>query len=134
MDIIAEPPGWYPADKRAEPVARFMYASQALVHGPIYPEMERIRASAVRHNEPGGVATALLYQSGWFAQWKEGPPEAVLRVMDRVSADLRHHSMQIVHSSRGPRLLAGPWSMSIVQCDDPPSDMAQRIDLLQREM
>lgn len=115
-------------------VARIVYASQANIQGAVYAEMERIRAAAVRHNEPVGVYTALLYQSGWFLQWKEGPGDAVLRIMDRVEADPRHHSLRVVHSSRGPRLLAGPWSMAIVQCNDEPSDMMQRVAQLRHAM
>lgn len=134
MESVAAPPGWHEKYGGAQSVARFMYASQANVQGSIYTEMERIRASAVRHNEPAGVATALLYQSGWFAQWKEGPGEALLRIMERVEGDPRHHSMRIVHSSRGPRLLAGPWSTAIAQCDESFSDMAQRVELLRREL
>lgn len=114
----------------AAPVSRVMYASQAKIEGSIYSEMERIRARALRHNKPAGVATALLYQSGWFAQWKEGPRDAVLRMMERIGSDPRHRSLRVVHSSSGPRLLSGPWSMAIVQCDDPPSDMAKRVGAL----
>lgn len=127
--ISAAPSGWDLAS-RSPSVARIMYASQANVQGSIYAEMERIRSSAVRHNEPAGVATALLYQSGWFAQWKEGPREAVYRIMERVAPDPRHYALRIIHSSEGPRLLAGPWSMAIVQCDDAPADMAQRVEQL----
>ncbi|HWP13317.1 MAG TPA: BLUF domain-containing protein [Ramlibacter sp.] len=134
MESVAAPPGWHENYGGDQTVARFMYASQAIVHGSIYAEMERIRASAVRHNEPAGVATALLYQSGWFAQWKEGPREALLSIMQRVEADPRHHSMRIVHSSRGSRMLAGPWSMAVVQCDEPAGDMAQRVEMLCREL
>lgn len=115
-----------------EPVARIVYASQANLQGPVYAEMERIRAAALRHNVPAGVHTALLHQSGWFVQWKEGPGPALLRIMDRVAADSRHHSMRVVHSSRGPRLLAGPWSMAIVQCDEAPADMTLRVARLRR--
>lgn len=115
-------------------VARVVYASQARIEGSVYAEMERIRASALRHNEPAGVNTALLYQSGWFVQWKEGPGDALLRIMDRVAADRRHTGLRIVHSSRGPRLLAGPWSMAIVQADDDPDEMAARVGELRRAM
>jgi hypothetical protein len=134
MDSVAAPSGWHEAHGSEQSVARLMYASQANFQGSIYAEMERIRASAVRHNEPAGVATALLYQSGWFAQWKEGPVDALLRIMTRVEADPRHHSMVIVHSSRGPRLLAGPWSTAVVQCADSPSEMGERVELLRREL
>lgn len=134
MELAAAPSGWHASYGGGAPVARLMYASQANVQGSIYAEMERIRASAVRHNEPTGVATALLYQSGWFAQWKEGPGDALLRIMDRVQNDPRHHSMRIVHSSRGPRLLSGPWSTAIVNCDESSSDMARRVQLLRAEL
>ena len=44
-------------------VTRVVYASQSRIQGPVYAEMERIRACAVRHNEPAGVHTALAHQS-----------------------------------------------------------------------
>ena len=122
-----------PADDTA-PVARIVYASLARIEGSVYSEMERIRAAAVRHNVPAGIYTALLYQSGWFVQWKEGPGDALLKLMDRVAADPRHTALRIVHSSRGPRLLEGPWSMAIVQCADPATEMAQRVMALRQAM
>jgi hypothetical protein len=117
------------------PVAeRIVYASQAAIDGSVYAEMERIRASALLHNEPVGVTTALLYQSGWFVQWKEGPIAAIRELMARVERDTRHHSLRIVHASRGRRLLDGPWSMGIVQCGEDPADMAARVDLLRHDV
>lgn len=118
----------------SDPIARIVYASQANICGPVYAQMESIRAAALSHNEPRGVHTALLHQSGWFVQWKEGPGEALRELMERVANDARHHSMRIVHASRGPRLLSGPWSMAIVQCADGPQDMARRVDLLRHQM
>jgi hypothetical protein len=123
-----------PQDDPGAPVARIVYASLARIAGSVYSEMERIREAAVRHNVPVGVHTALLYQSGWFLQWKEGPGDALLQLMARVEADPRHTALRIVHSSRGPRLLEGPWSMAIVQCTDPPTEMAQRVMELRHAM
>lgn len=118
-----ELPGAGPA-----PVARILYASQSRIEGPVYAQMEGIRASAVRHNEPLGVYTALAHQSGWFLQWKEGPPDAVRQIMERVLQDPRHHGARVVHRSSGPRLLQGVWSMSIVQCNDSPGEFEARVD------
>ncbi|WP_077595298.1 BLUF domain-containing protein [Polaromonas sp. A23] len=117
-----------------ESVVRIVYASEACIGAGVYAEMERIRASAVRHNVPVGIHTALLYQSGWFVQWKEGPGHALLRLTDRLAADPRHHSLRIVHSSRGPRLLSGPWSMAIVQTNEEPESMARRVARLRQSM
>lgn len=104
-----------------------LYASRARIDGPVYPELERIRAAALRHNQPLGVYTALLYQSGWFLQWKEGPTDAMRAIMGRMVMDRRHHSLRVVHSSRGPRLLHGPWSMAIVQSDEAPETLGVRV-------
>lgn len=114
-------------------VTRVVYASQSKIDGSVYAEMESIRASAMRHNPPVGVATALLYQSGWFVQWKEGPAEAMQALMARVAKDRRHHSLRIIHASLGPRLLDGPWSMAIVQRAEKSDDMTRRVlDLCRR--
>ena len=112
------------------PVARIMYASQARITQSVYSEMEKIRHSALKHNEPAGIATALLYQSGWFVQWKEGPGPELLKIMDRVAGDARHHDLRVVHRSRGPRMLTGPWSMAVVQCNETPADMEDRVRIL----
>ena len=111
-----------------EPVARILYASQSRINGPVYAQMERIRACAVRHNEPLGVYTALAHQSGWFLQWKEGPADAVRQIMERVLQDPRHHGARIMHRSTGPRLLSDVWSMSIVQCNDSAAEFEARVD------
>jgi len=116
------------------PVARVVYASESNISGPVYSEMEAIRASAVRHNVPAHVFTALLYQSGWFVQWKEGPEQSLHELMEQVAADPRHHSLRVVHVSRGPRLLSGPWSMAIVQADEPHECMARRVARLRRNL
>ena len=110
-----------------EQVARIVYASQSRIRGSVYAEMERIRGAAMRHNPPLGVHTALLYQSGWFVQWKEGPGDAMVSLMARVARDPRHHSLRVIHSSHGPRLLDGPWSMAIVQRAEKPDDMTLRV-------
>jgi hypothetical protein len=116
------------------PVARIVYASQASIRHSVFHEMERIRASALKHNEPAGIATALLHQSGWFVQWKEGPAPAVQAIMERVSSDMRHFDLRVVHRSRGPRLLTGPWSMAIVQCNEGPDQMERRVQLLKQQV
>jgi hypothetical protein len=112
------------------PVTRILVASQSCVPHSVFQEMERIRSSALRHNVPVGVSTALLFQSGWFVQWKEGPANAVDHVMERVAADARHFDLRFMHRSRGPRLLGGPWSMGIVHCRETPAHMQERVERL----
>lgn len=108
-------------------VSRIVCASESNVHDSVYAQMERIRASALRHNVPAGIHTALLYQSGWFVQWSEGPPDALQPLFERVQVDPRHRNMRVVHSSTGPRLLDGPWSMAIVDAREDPAAMQDRV-------
>lgn len=110
-------------------IVRVVYASRARIDGPVYAEMERIRRSALRHNVPLGICTALLWQSGWFLQWKEGPWHAMEPLMARVAGDPRHEGLCVVHASAGTRLLDGPWSMGIVAQREPAEAMAQRVAL-----
>lgn len=117
-----------------EQVARVIYASQSTVTGPIYSELERIRSAALRNNVPLNVFTALLHQSGWFVQWKEGPEEAIRRLMERVACDARHAGLRMVHASFGPRLLAGPWSMAVVQSTEAFEQMGLRVQALQAQL
>lgn len=117
-----------------EQVARVIYASQSTVTGPIYTELERIRAAALRNNVPLHVFTALLHQSGWFVQWKEGPEEAIRGLMERVARDSRHAGLRMVHASFGPRLLAGPWSMAVVQSTERFEEMGVRVQALQTQL
>lgn len=114
-------------------VDRVVYASVSLVPQSVYAQMERIRDAAVRNNAALGVYTALLHQSGWFVQWKEGPPEGIAQTITRVRDDRRHHSMRILHHSRGPRLLPDIWSMAIVQAREPSDDFARRVMALRAE-
>ncbi|AMO21709.1 hypothetical protein GCM10027034_01830 [Ramlibacter solisilvae] len=117
-----------------ESFVRVVCASESSITGAVYAEMEAIRAAAVRHNVPAGIHAALLHQSGWFVQWKEGPEAALRQSMRRVLEDPRHHSLRIVHYSRGPRLLSGPWSMAIVQTDEAHACMSRRVTRLRRAM
>ena len=114
-------------------VDRLVYASRSLVSGPIYGAMEAIRSSALRNNIPEGIYTALLHQGGWFLQWKEGPPGAVERLMQRVATDPRHGALRVVHKSTGPRLLPEAWSMGIVQGGDTSEAFGRRLAQMETE-
>ncbi|WP_167784912.1 BLUF domain-containing protein [Ramlibacter rhizophilus] len=113
-------------------IVRVVYASRARLDGPASQAMEDIRRSALRHNRPLGIHTALLWQSHWFVQWKEGPRAPLRDLMARVCRDPRHEGLTIVHASQGPRLLDGPWSMAIADAKEPQEAIAGRITALRR--
>ncbi len=121
--------GWqdFPVSIPPGEVDRLMYASLCCVQGGVFEEMHRIREHALRRNVADGVHVALLYQSGWFLEWLEGPAQGVRAVMARVARDPRHRSIKLLHASRGLRRLTEPWSMAMVQAHERPSDFAGRV-------
>lgn len=105
---------------------RLIYVSLSNVEGSVFEQMLRIRERALARNLANKVNVALLYQSGWFIEWMEGPPSGIRAVMERVARDTRHRQITVVHSSRGPRRLTQPWSMAIKQTGDRQSNFAPR--------
>lgn len=113
---------------RPETVDRVVAASMATSGDSVYAQMERIRAAALRHNVPAGVHGVLVYLSGWYLLWIEGPSAAVRDALRRVARDPRHHSPRVLHFSHGPRLLPTPWSMMMLPATEPMEVVGRRVD------
>lgn len=114
-------------------VDRLIYVSLSNVEGSVFEQMLRMREGALARNLADKVNVALLYQSGWFIEWMEGPPSGIRAVMERVARDTRHRQITVVHSSRGLRRLTQPWSMAIKQTGDKPGNFAPRVFALQEQ-
>jgi hypothetical protein len=99
----------------------------------IYAQMENIRADALRLNAVHGIHAVLLYQSGWFLHWAEGPSPAVRGLQQRLAEDPRHHSPHTVHSSRGRRMLPTPWSMMMSQATESAVHFGRRVMALREQ-
>ena len=115
-------------------VERLVVASLATRTEGMFQEMERIRASALRNNPAAGVHAVLIYLSGWFIFWAEGPPATVVPLVKRVLLDARHHSAQLLHRSQGTRLLPNPWSMMLASSTEAASAVAERVTRLRQDL
>jgi hypothetical protein len=113
-----------------EVVDRLVYASHCRVQGSVFDEMHRIRDHALLRNMADEVCAALLYQSGWFVEWLEGPAVGIEAVMRRVARDLRHDTLCVIHRSRGPRRLTQSWSMAFRQDNEEPAEFQRRLEAL----
>ncbi len=118
---------------RGERVARLMYATLSSLTHSVFEEINNIRVHAMDRHQTDMVNVALLYQNGWFMHWMEGPPRSVRAVLNRVSTDPRHQSLQLLHESTGPRRLTEPWSMAVVHTHEHPSAFAARVAVLHEE-
>lgn len=114
-------------------VERVVTASICHVKEGIYAQMENIRADSLRLNAVHGIHAVLLYQSGWFLHWAEGPAPAVRGLLQRLAQDPRHHSPHTLHSSRGRRILPTPWSMMMSQATESAVHYGRRVMALREQ-
>ncbi len=78
-------------------------------------DLDRLLASARRHNQRRGVTGVMLFSGGHFAQLLEGPAQALRETMVFIDADTRHTAVT--------RLVEGPiarrrfdnWSMAFFE-------------------
>lgn len=120
----------FTAEPGTEEFERVICASLATSTVAVYEQMERIRESALRRNPELGVHAVLLYQSGWFVLWAEGPAKTVRKLMARVGRDKRHHTPIVVHHSRGVRCLPTVWSMMLSPSAEPADVFGLRVAAL----
>lgn len=111
-------------------VARMICASQSREREHIYSTMESIRERALCHNPAQGIHAALIWQSGWFIHWAEGPLDGLRALFDRIRLDGRHFGQQVVHLSEGRRLLLTPWSMMLSGSRESPQEFGRRVQAL----
>jgi hypothetical protein len=75
-------------------------------------DLALLLAVSRRNNSADGLTGVLLYNDGRFMQALEGPRDAVLRSLDRISADRRHGAVRIVLEEPIDRRRFGSWAMA----------------------
>ncbi len=116
------------ADSSEVSLDRVVCASEAAPCPSMFGRLEEFRAEALRHNVPRGLHAALIYQSGWYVYWSEGPAPALRAHIGRLRQDPRHVRVQVLHHSQGHRHLATPWSMMLSPSTEPGLLLARRIE------
>jgi len=100
------------------PIYHTVYCSRASL-GIDEPAVDRIIASAHRLNPGRGITGLLVFGSGIFFQWIEGPRDNVLELMATLKADARHRDMVTLEESEEVRERLFPdWSMERVSATD----------------
>ncbi len=91
-----------------------VYCSRATA-GVDAAAVDRIIATARRRNPEYGITGMLVFGSGIFFQWLEGPRDNVLALMARLKADTRHEDviqLSVVEEVR--ERLFPDWDMELV--------------------
>ena len=94
-----------------------VYCSRASA-GVDQATVDRIIATARRFNPQHGITGMLVFGSGVFFQWLEGPRDKVLALMARLKTDPRHHEVVMLSSGDEVRERLFPdWDMELVTSD-----------------
>ena len=104
------------------------YCSRA-AEGVSDADVAAIVASAKRHNPVYGITGMLVFGSGVFFQWLEGPRVPVQRLMTMLRADPRHHDVVALSESEEERDRLFPdWDMELVGPDHIRDVLADALD------
>ena len=94
-------------------LVRLMYASRAAA-AVNQEELVAILRKSKANNPAAGITGVLCYSEGIFLQALEGGRSAVNQLYNRIAADPRHTSVELLcYEEIGERLFAG-WSMGQV--------------------
>ena len=94
-----------------------VYCSRA-AEGVDAAEVERIVATARLNNPVFGITGMLVFGSGTFFQWLEGPRSAIEGLLGKLQADPRHGDMVQLASMEEARDRVFPdWDMELVTAD-----------------
>ena len=118
MTAILHPHGDEPRFGAAIPALyNVVYCSSATA-GVDDAAVQRIIATARRWNPEHGVTGMLVFGSGIFFQWLEGPRDNVTALMSRLRTDRRHDNIVLLSEGEEVRERLFPdWDMELVSRD-----------------
>lgn len=119
MTVNHIPRGDEPVSGHAFPLLyNLVYCSRATA-GVDDAAVARILESAKRFNPVHGITGLLVFGSGIFFQWIEGPRENVSRLMTMIGSDPRHDSIVLLNELEEVRERLFPdWDMELVTAAD----------------
>ena len=99
-------------------IHHIVYCSQAAQYMD-KEALEKIITTAKRHNPKFGITGLLVYGSGIFFQWLEGPRDNVTSLFKMISADPRHADVVLLTKEDEFRERLFPnWDMELVAAED----------------
>ena len=102
----------------SQSIHHIVYCSQAAQHMDA-EALEKIIATAKRHNPRFGITGLLVFGSGIFFQWLEGPRDNVTSLFKMISADPRHSDVVLLTKEDEFRERLFPtWDMELVAAED----------------
>jgi hypothetical protein len=111
-------PGGADLDDPAPTLQTFVYCSRA-AEGVDDVEVDRLIQLAQGRNLARGITGVLVFGSGVFFQWIEGPGHQIEKLIASLHADPRHYDVvSLDHSEEKRERLYPNWEMERVEADD----------------
>ena len=105
-------------DATASALYTFVYCSRA-ADGVDDTEVNRLVEAAQRHNLTCSITGVLVFGSGVFFQWIEGPATEVRKLIANLHRDCRHYDIVSLDQSKEKRERLYPnWQMERVGAED----------------
>ena len=99
-------------------IHHIVYCSRA-VHDMDKDTLDKIITTAKKHNPRFGITGLLVFGSGIFFQWLEGPRDNVTSLYNNISADPRHSEVVLLTKEDEFRERLFPnWDMELVAAED----------------
>jgi hypothetical protein len=118
FDEYGIPRGAEPVEADLPTLYHFVYCSRA-AEGIDDAEVGRIVEVAQRHNLARGITGVLVFGSGIFFQWIEGPAAQMKKLITSLHRDPRHYDLVVLDQSEEERERLYPtWDMERVEVDD----------------
>ena len=105
-------------------VYRLLYRSRNVI-----PEQERravlghLFSQARSHNKKNQITGALLLLDDYFVQTLEGDEDVVQSLLDRIKADSRHDSLEVLDTGLVAGRVFARWAMARVAAEDDQPDL-----------
>ncbi len=107
-----------PAKRTCRALYHFVYCSRA-AEGIDDAQVGRIVEVAQRHNLARGITGVLVFGSGIFFQWIEGPAAQMKKLIASLHRDPRHYDLVALDQSEEERERLYPtWDMERVEADE----------------
>ena len=102
----------------SQSIHHIVYCSRAAQHMD-KEALDKIIATAKYHNPRFGITGLLVFGSGIFFQWLEGPRDNVTSLFKIISADHRHTDVVLLTQEDEYRERLFPnWDMELVEAED----------------
>ena len=102
----------------SQSIHHIVYCSQAALHMD-KQALEKIIVTAKHHNPRFGITGLLVFGSGIFFQWLEGPRDNVTSLFKIISSDPRHSNVVLLTKEDEFRERLFPnWDMELVAAAD----------------